>query len=207
MPVRFQRNCYSGAVLLVWESVEEENELLSLLPSSILTDGEYQEIKSSQKKRELLTSRVAILHLSETLGVSFDGIKKDEHGKPYLVNSSWHMSVTHSSRFIGVIMHPLKPVGIDVELPQKKMWRILPRLFNEQEIRDIGEDLNRMSIYWSAKEALYKLYGKRSTDFRTNLLIHQKEEKLIGEIVMPDHHRLHQIEYEQIDDYFLVWTV
>lgn len=207
MPVRFQKLCNSGAHLLVWEAREDPGQLLTLLPSTILTDAEYEHIKSPAKKLELLTSRVAIRHLAHELGIQFDGIKKDEHGKPYLVNSTWHFSVTHSRHFMGVIMHPQKPVGIDIELPQTKMWRILPRLFNPQEIEDIGDDLNKMSVYWSAKEALYKLYGKRSTDFRTNLLIHNREGILEGEILMPDHHETHLLDTQQIDDYFLVWAV
>src|SRR5690606_20328980 len=206
MPVRFQKVCESGAHLLVWEATEQEEELYAMLPSTILTDAELLEVKSPGKKLELLSSRVAIRYLANQLGVSFDGIRKDEHGKPYLVNSSWQMSVTHSRKFMGVIMHPEKPVGIDLELPQEKMWKILPRLFNEQEIADIDGDLNRMSIYWSAKEALYKLYGKRSTDFRTNLLIHKKDDLLTGEIIMPDHHQLHPLFYQPVDDYFLIWA-
>jgi len=175
MPVRFQKECSSGAHVLVWEAKEKEVELLSILPSSILTDAEYIESKSPLKKLEFLTSRLAIRYLANMLNIHFDGIKKDEHGKPYLVNSSWKMSITHSKYFMGVIMHPLKEVGIDIELPQKKMWRILPRLFSEHEIAYVGDDIERMSVYWSAKEALYKLYGKRGIDFKENLLLYQRE--------------------------------
>lgn len=119
MPVRFQKKCPNGAHLLVWEVEENESTLISLLPSTILTDAEYEEIKIPHKKIELLASRVAIRHLAKSLNVVFEGIKKDENGKPYLVNSHWHMSVTHSRHFMAVVMHPEKAVGIDIERPQK----------------------------------------------------------------------------------------
>lgn len=207
MPVRFQKEYKSGAHLLLWEVNESETELLSLLPSSILTDAEYLESKSPLKIIEFLSSRLAIRYLAKELNINFDGLKKDEHGKPYLVNSSWQMSITHSRHFMGVILHPTKPVGIDIERPQAKMWKILPRLFSVQEITDVGDDLERMSVYWSAKEALYKLYGKRGTDFKENLLIHTKNNELIGEIIMPDHQGKHIISQERIDEYLVVWAI
>jgi 4'-phosphopantetheinyl transferase len=207
MPVRFQKECSNGAHVLVWEAKESEVELLSILPSNILTDAEYLESKSPLKRLEFLTSRLAIRYLANQLNVNFDGLKKDIHGKPYLVNSTWKMSITHSKVFMGVIMHPSKEVGIDIELPQKKMWKILPRLFSEQEIIEVGKDIEKMSVYWSAKEALYKLYGKRGVDFKDNLLLHQKENDLIGEIKMEDYHAHHQLLQERIDDYLLVWAV
>ncbi|UBM58310.1 4'-phosphopantetheinyl transferase superfamily protein [Marinilongibacter aquaticus] len=207
MPVRFQKKCPNGAHLLVWEVEENESTLISLLPSTILTDAEYEEIKIPHKKIELLASRVAIRHLAKSLNVVFEGIKKDENGKPYLVNSHWHMSVTHSRHFMAVVMHPEKAVGIDIERPQKKLQRILHRLFSAQEIEDMAGSLENMCIYWSAKEALYKLYGKRGTNFIDNLKVHKVAEGLLGEIIMPDHQETHQISIEKIDEYILVWAV
>jgi 4'-phosphopantetheinyl transferase len=207
MPVRFQKECNSGAHLLIWEAKESETELLAILPSVILTDAEYLECKTPHKRIEFLTSRLAIRYLAKELNISFDGIRKDEHGKPYLVNSSWQMSITHSKHFMGVILHPSKFVGLDIEKPQNKMWKILPRLFSEQEIKDVGNDLEQMSIYWSAKEALYKLYGKRGTYFKENLLIHKIENDLIGEISMPDCQNTYKIFQEKIDEYIVVWAI
>jgi 4'-phosphopantetheinyl transferase len=172
-----------------------------------LTDAQYLESKSPHKIIEFLSSRLAIRYLAKELNIEFDGIKKDVHGKPYLVNSSWQMSITHSRKLMGVVLHPKKAVGVDIERPQSKMWKILPRLFSKQEIVYIGDNLERMSVYWSAKEALYKLYGKRGTDFRENLLIHSLEDELFGEISMPDHQKKHQLFHEKIDEYLVVWAI
>lgn len=207
MPVRYQRECESGAQLLVWDANEDEIELLSVLPSSILAEAELSNLKLPHKRREFLTSQLAIRYLTDQLDIPFEGVRKDEHGKPYLVNSEWQMSITHSKNFIGIVMHPELPVGIDIEKPQMKMWNILNRLYSAQEIKDVGENLETLSVYWSAKEALYKLYGKRGTDFRENLRIYKTDNGLFGEINMPDHHSRHKIHKEQVEDYFLVWVV
>lgn len=207
MPVRFQKKCSSGANILVWEAKEDEVSLFAELPSSILTDAEYHAISHPKKRLEMLTSRLAIRTLAASLGVQFDGIKKDEHGKPYLSGSSFQMSITHSAKYMAVVMHSTKPVGIDIEKPQEKMWRITERLFSPSEIMDINKDIENMSIYWSAKEALYKLYGRRSTDFRENLIIHKKDNGLFGEIIMPEYHEMHQLYTVNVDDYILVYAV
>jgi len=207
MPVRFQKECESGAHLLVWEANETETELLAILPSSVLTEAELAEVNLAPKKKEFLASRLAIRYLAKQLNIPFLGIKKDQHGKPYLVDSSWQMSITHSRDYMAVIMHPNNLVGIDIEKPQEKMWKIMPRLYSEQEINDIDQNLENMSIYWSAKEALYKLYGKRGTDFRENLKIHKNLSGLLGEIIMPDYQKVHVIKSEKIEAYILVWVV
>ncbi|WP_055149317.1 4'-phosphopantetheinyl transferase family protein [Jiulongibacter sediminis] len=207
MPVRFQKKCDSGAHLLVWEAKEDAEELFASLPSTILTDAEYLTAKTEQKKLELLCSRVAIRHLAAELGIDFEGIKKDEHGKPYMVGTHWEMSITHSKKFMAVVMHPTKPVGVDIERPQEKMWRITERLYSPAEIEAIGDDLNTMSIYWSAKEALYKLYGRRGTDFKENLKVFKEGNQLKGEIIMPDHQQVHDIHVEPVGSYFLVWAI
>ena len=207
MPVRFQKKCTSGAHILVWEAMEDEVTLFADLPSSILTDAEYHAITHPKKRLEMLTSRLAIRTLASSIGVQFEGIKKDEHGKPYLYGSSFQMSITHSSKFMAVIMHPTHQVGIDIERPKEKMWRITERLFSPAEIKDIDHDLTNMSIYWSAKEALYKLYGKRSTDFRENLIIHKKDDGLYGEIIMPEYHHIHRLYTIPVDNYILVYAV
>ncbi len=206
MPV-IQLKKFDDAHILIWEITESEYELIVDLPSTILTDQELEEAKIGQKKKEMLASRLAIRYLAKELNLNFSGIKKDEYGKPYLVDSEWQMSLTHSENYIAVIMHPNKNVGIDIEKPNKKMWRILERLFSENEIRLIGEDLDRMSIFWSAKEALYKLYGKRGTDFRQNLLIDIDSKGYFGKIIMHDCKKEIRIFTEKVQDYILVWAI
>ncbi len=207
MPIFLQKKYNNGANLLVWEIKETETELFSLLPSAILTDLELSDTAHPQKRLELLASRVAIYQLARNLSIVVDGIKKDEHGKPFLVNCSWNFSLTHSKNFIGVVFHDTVSVGIDIEIPNPKLWKIATRLFTSQELEIVGEELNTMSIFWSAKEALYKLYGKRKVDFRENLLLQKQGNDFYGEINMPDYSSRHKLIIEHIEDYILVISV
>lgn len=207
MPIRFQKEYQNHAHVLVWEVNETENELLGMLPSTLLTDAELLECKIPHKRLEMLASRLSIRALCQKLEIDFDGIKKDIHGKPYLVNSDWQMSITHSKSFMGVVLHPSQCVGIDIERPQSKMWRIAKRIFSSTELAMIGDDLETLSIFWSIKEALYKLYGRRGTDFRKNLLIERNGMNWVGAIQMPDHQSHHEIMVEQLEEYLMVIAV
>ena len=46
-----------------------------------------------------------------------------------------------------------------------------PLFLSEQELENTGEDLEKICIYWCAKEALYKVYGKRGLHFASQLLV------------------------------------
>lgn len=193
----------AGFYLLIWQIDESLVELQAMLSSEILTDAELAETRHPQKQLEFFASRIAIKALADQLEIVCLGIKKDEYGKPYMVGNNWQMSLTHSQQFIAVAMHPYKPIGIDLEKPSEKMWKILPRLFSQTEIERVGNNLDKLSIYWSAKEALYKLYGKRKVDFRENLLLQEENETLIGYIDMPDYKHKHEVWVEEIGNYFL----
>lgn len=203
MPVLFTKKYDNECHLLVWQITESAIELQAMLSSDILTDAELAETRHPQKQLEFYASRLAIQTLAANLGIAFFGIKKDEYGKPFMVGNEWQMSLTHSNKYIAVAMHAQKSLGIDIEKPSEKMKKILPRLFSTSEIAEIADDLDKLSVYWSAKEALYKLYGKRKVDFRKNLLVFEDKHKIIGKISMPDWQFDHEIWVEKIEEYFL----
>jgi hypothetical protein len=72
------------------------------------------------------------------------------------------------------------------------------------EISWVSDDLEKATILWSAKEALYKLYGKRKVDFKENLFLVPSINGLMGKIKMPDHEAEHQIYVQNIEEYLLV---
>jgi phosphopantetheinyl transferase len=64
------------------------------------------------------------------------------------------------------------PVGIDIEKPVEKLGRISHRFLNEEEFNDSMGDLRKLCIYWSGKEAIFKLNGKVGLNFKNDIRIH-----------------------------------
>lgn len=207
MPEYLFKTYNNDVSLLVWQVEETADELLKMLPEKILHDKVYASIAVPHLQLEFLAGRLVAQRICEQLNISYSGIIKDEHGKPHLADCKWEMSLTHSKDFVAIAVHPEKEVGVDIEKPGSKLRRIMPRLFSAKENKMVDGDLIKMSWFWSAKEALYKLYGKRGIDFTEHLFLDLNADSLTGEIRLPNRHTSHEFIIEKINDYYLVIAI
>lgn len=193
-------------VVGVWKITEEEFELDEALQ---IDESVPNQITHTQKRLEFLAARVLLQALLLRLKLPFEGLIKDKHGKPYLKNSTLHISLTHSYPFVAAIISESNRAGIDLEQPKQKLLRIAPRIFSPEELRDAGNDLIKHCIYWCSKETLIKIHGKKDITLSENLKIEpfklEKSGKLIGSII--DHISTKvNLRYETESDYVLVYT-
>ncbi|MFZ1705382.1 MAG: 4'-phosphopantetheinyl transferase superfamily protein [Saprospiraceae bacterium] len=153
----------------IWELNEDIDFFKSRLD---LFPSELEEI-STLKQRKLLEwycSRY-LLHLMSNRQIR-GACLKDEHGKPFLENSSYFISMSHSHDRIAVIASPFK-VGIDIQFIVPKIERIAPRFISESEMNSIPntDKILFYHLYWGAKESLFKIYGRKELDFREHIKI------------------------------------
>lgn len=123
------------------------------------------------KQIEWFAGRVLLARLFEELSLSFQGITKDVHGKPFPSGHDHHISLSHSFPFVAALVDRNGPVGIDLEQPKVKLFRVAHRIFSKSELKDAGNDLIKHCVYWCAKEALLKWHGKKDLTFAEHLLI------------------------------------
>ena len=207
MPIISLQKTKEGTALAVWKITESHEELWAMLSSEILTDAALEKISHPMKQVEFFASRLCVNYLANELNINYLGIKKDEHGKPFLVGTTWQMSLTHTKNYIAVVMHPTKKVGIDMEKPTEKLQRIAHKFLSDEELKEVNNDTEKLSIYWSAKEAMYKLYGKRKVIFNENLFVFpfEKNEKVIdGKIKMQTYEAIIGLSVSRWDEYILV---
>ncbi|WP_420148904.1 4'-phosphopantetheinyl transferase family protein [Spirosoma sp.] len=170
--------------------VEDETTLLNALSLTIPEREELASITHPAQRIEWLACRLAVRRLVEAQGVPYAGLQKDEFGKPHLIDSPWHISLSHTTGWAAAVLHRSRPVGIDIEPIRDQFRRVVPRVLSDKEITHAASDLNRLAVYWCAKEALYKLYGKRQLTFRDHLHIEpfaDHEDQLVGHVRLPDH--------------------
>jgi 4'-phosphopantetheinyl transferase len=139
-------------------------------------------ITHEQKRLEFCVGRLLAKTLLEKFGEAFEGIIKDEFGKPFFKNNTHQLSLSHSYPYVGALIHRSKSAGIDVEQIKGKLLKIAPRIMHPQELQDAGSDETKHCIYWCAKEALVKIYGKKDLTFAENLVISPFELKNKGNI-------------------------
>ncbi len=169
MPLRLKEFLEIEGEIAVWITEDSEN-LLSKLQ---LTDEEQILIESMSDRRikEWASARWLIHYLSgrEERAICL----KDAFGKPYLVDSPFQISVSHSLNYTAVIAAPYK-VGIDIQELVPKMERIATKFVHPREwdyIQKVVEPLEMLHIIWGAKEAMYKAWGKRKIDFKRDLCV------------------------------------
>ncbi len=208
MPLLFHRHLNPEGELGIWRITEDENfflERLNLFPKE---ESALKTIKG-HRRLEWLAGRW-LLHLMS--GRADRGAcLKDEFGKPYLENSFYEISISHSREFTSVMASP-RLVGVDIQKLVGKIERIAHKFMRlvEMECLDEKYRIEHLHVFWGAKEALYKAYGRKQLDFRKHIFIEPFSYDLeIGKckgFVEKDNYRLEcDLFYEQIEDYILVY--
>ena len=172
MPLVHSEKIEENSTLLLWSLTESEPELRESLGSAY-NFKDLESISHPQKIREWLASRLLIKTLAEQTGRFYEGTHKDKHGKAFLVNNDSHISITHTADYVAAVINPLTPVGIDMEKMSEKLQRTSRKFLSESEQTHAGDDLSALCIYWCAKEAIYKQYGKKKISFKNDITVQQ----------------------------------
>ena len=209
MPLLFHKHIKPEGELGLWQIDEEESyflERLHLFPKEVAA----LEKMKGHRRLEWLAGRWLLHQMSgrEDRGACL----KDEFGKPYLENSLYEISISHSRKLSAVMASP-RLVGVDIQKLVGKIERIAYKFMRPVEIDSLSEKyrLEHLHVYWGAKEALYKVYGRKQLDFREHIFIEPFPfdlaiGKCTGFVKKNGFHLDCELYYEQIDDYILVYA-
>jgi 4'-phosphopantetheinyl transferase len=164
----------------IWRITESENDIISLLSGM---EDAPQSVSHPQKRMEYLTGRLVMIRLMKALNLTYQGMIKDQHGKPFLKGHSHHISLSHSYPYVAAIIDADRPVGIDLEQPKEKLLRIGPRVLSNEELANAGQNVVKHCIYWCAKETMIKIHGKKGLQLASELLVSSFELAQEGNIV------------------------
>ena len=192
----------------IWQISEPESYFLEAMGLSIEENLELNRMQG-QRRLHWLASR--IIFKSFDVGDDRYKIIKDNYGKPYLINTIGHISISHSHDHAAAIFSKSRPVGIDIQKMVDKIERIAPKFMSEHEMNELdsANKLEALHIYWSAKESLYKAYGRKKVDFRNHIRINSFEfvkegSTISGYLNKPDYAARYNIHYKKYKDYILV---
>ncbi len=191
----------------IWH-ITESGDLLTTLARP---DGCPTDVTSPLKRMEWAAGRVLIRTMTETAGLKYEGLSKDELGKPHLNNYKHFISLSNAYPYVAAQLDLRARVGIDLEHPKSKILKIAHRVFSKSEVEDAGKDIVKNCIYWCAKEALFKLYGKRGLSFSENLrvlpFVLTEEGDLNGIIIIGKEKDAIRLRYRIEKEYVLVYTM
>jgi 4'-phosphopantetheinyl transferase len=164
MPLSQIESTGSQSAWGLWFITEDEPDL-----SYLSFESCPEEILHPQKRLEYLAGRALMRTLVESAKLIYEGISKDEFGKPFLKTHPHAISLSHSYPYVAAQINREHSVGIDVEQIKDKLKQVGPRVLSPSEVSDAAGNLVKLCIYWCAKEALYKIHGKRNVLFSDHL--------------------------------------
>ena len=153
--------------ILIWhieESLEELSENIQLT---------VEDLNRLKKLKKLINQKgfFAIRNLLFSLDINSKNLLYNAMGAPVL-KSGKKLSISHSKTVAG-LAYGSNPAGFDLECYQKKILNIAPRFLHlEEDFVKKGTNLiEKTTLVWTAKEALYKVIQKKGINFSMQLLV------------------------------------
>lgn len=167
-------------------------------------------ITHETKRKQWYASRL----LANEISANSISIVNHANGKPVIENSNTHISISHTQHMAAVILSSGSPVGIDIEMVHPKVERIAHKFLSPEELANIS-DVNRIEkliLYWSAKESMYKLFGKGGLEFKTQLSVDDfilaEQGTIHGRIIAPDYpDKKMKLHYSFLENHVLTYVV
>jgi phosphopantetheinyl transferase len=193
----------------IWKISESVEELRSAIRLREVEETLYHSFVAESRKKQWLAYRLLI---RELLKPDEFPVEYDASGKPFLAGSDFHISVTHTDDLAAVIISRHARVGIDIEKIKLRIEKVREKFLNPEESASIGKErgLEQLTLAWCAKEALYKLYGRRNLDFRDNMSVEIPTcagMKFTAEISFGGKRDKYQLFSELIGSYILVYLL
>ena len=203
MPLFQQKNIAHNIKVGVWHITENQEEIINQATVLGINMNTIPKTNSENRIKQWVATRLLVNHFFSDAEIEYD-----EFGKPSLSNH-WNISISHSGEYVAIILNEKENCGIDIEKISSKVERIKHKFLNDDDIKSITTH-EYLTLFWGAKEALYKYYGKKEVLFIENLFIKgfsEQESSFTGIINMPDLKKEIKMEWEKIDDYVLVYTL
>lgn len=193
----------------LWEITESLEQMLRNTVLSEEGKEEIEKIHHPVTKIESLGSRRCIQQIAKEIGMDYKGVYKDEFDKPHLVDSKFHISLSHAYPYAAGIVHKKLPVGIDIEKPKEKLLKVSQRFLCRDEWLYAGDDLKKLCVYWTGKEAIYKLNGRKGLSFQKNIFIHpfqlKRRDVIKSELILADRKTKIAVNYRYHNGHYIAF--
>jgi len=199
------------AEIAVWQITESEEELEKMSP---IPSDEMEEI-SLISNDSMRKQRLAVRALLSQLFDEKVYLSHHDNGKPYLENSAINISITHTEKYVAVILHDTEDVGIDIESLDRDFKAVEQKALSDDELEDLENDEKKneqLAIYWCAKEAIFKRLSMYNVDFAEQIEVEKFRPRGEGELeatfIQKDgYEEEFDLEYMTFDRHILVWVV
>ncbi len=192
--------------LVLWRVDETANWFIDQLSLASNLWSEYHQIAVPAIRLQWLASRFALQQVAKSREMD---VHKDIYGKPHLLNDSRFISISHCQGYAAAIAAAVS-VGVDVERVSPRVQRIKNRFLSPEEQALTGVSDADLMLAWSAKEAVYKMYGSKQLIFKEHIRIVGRDEamqQLEIHLTGADQSRQLQVSYCFVEEVVLSWVL
>jgi len=172
--------------IAVWRVTESVETLLGMINAKDRTAKEIEHFKSEKRKQEWIAPFLS-----------------DDHPS--------HISISHSADLVALMMHDTLEVGMDLEAVRENIQVVRKKFLSADEKAFCSiDEIEKLIVMWSAKESIYKLYGKKELTFSRNILLQEFElskRGSINAILRVEKDLKIMVEYALIGEVYLTWCV
>ncbi len=163
MPIYFHKIINDFTQLAVWKIEETE----SFFAQKVSVN---QQVTHPHKRLQHLAGRFLLQFLYPDFPSEL--IQIADTRKPFLPNEAYHFSISHCGDYAAAIVSSTQRVGIDVEMVTHRVNKIRHKFLHITELIDWNiesleeqEKYRALTLLWSAKEAMFKWWGRGDIDF------------------------------------------
>lgn len=130
--------------------------------------------------------------------------------KPFLESVNTNISISHSHDKLAILVNDKESTGVDIELLREKVVNIKHKFLCEEELAYAGNDTERLTTLWAAKESIYKAYGLKGVDFARDMFIETEtlhDDFFYGQLKLPQVQRRYRMKKEKHGNYILVYIL
>lgn len=207
MPLYKKIQHNSHTILYIWKIEESQHQLEKGLDLQPKTRKRMEAMKSEMHRKGFLSVR----HLLHAAGYTDYDLSYDDNGKPHLQDGKC-ISITHSFTYAAIAVSE-ENVGVDIEMQREKICRIADKFIGDEEFEvfaPLKTSVAWLTVFWGAKEAMYKMCNSQSLSFRDNMRIHSVDwetRRGVCEVSSPVHTGCYLFEFLEFDNFTLVFTL
>ena len=175
MPLFYQHNINQDTRLAIWHIKEPESFFLQKVPLK-------KDVSHPFKRRQHLAGRYLLSYLFPEFPV--EEIMIADTRQPFLASQRFHFSISHCGNYAAAVVSLSSRVGVDIEQISPRIERVGHKFLDDEEAHFFNDDYVRfleqwglrgrvfqefLTLIWSAKEAIFKWYGKGELDFKKHM--------------------------------------
>ncbi|HVV05270.1 MAG TPA: 4'-phosphopantetheinyl transferase superfamily protein [Puia sp.] len=175
MPLFYQHNINQDTKLGIWHIEEPESFFLEKVPLK-------RDVSHPSKRLQHLAGRYLLSYLFPDFPL--EEIQIADTRQPFLANEKYHFSISHCGKYAAAIVSGNSRVGVDIEQITPRIETIAGKFLTDEEAHYFNEEYAQfleqwglrgrvhqefLTLIWSAKEAIFKWYGRGELDFKRHM--------------------------------------